>query len=100
MGTYSSSPSYYNTFDQGGNVWEMNETIIADTRRGLRGGYFGNSELGSQELASTYRTSLDPTSESNTVGFRVSSLQPIPEPSSYALFLGSLTLGLVALRRR
>ena len=34
VGSYTSSPSYYGTFDQGGNVWEWNETQVGPYRAG------------------------------------------------------------------
>ena len=37
VGAYTDSASYYGTYDQGGNVWEWNDTIISSAR-GLRGG--------------------------------------------------------------
>jgi formylglycine-generating enzyme required for sulfatase activity len=39
VGSYTGSLSPYGTFDQGGNVWEWNETIIEGITRGLRGGH-------------------------------------------------------------
>ena len=41
---YVNSASPYGTFDQGGNVWEWNETaysVCCGSYRGLRGGSFG-----------------------------------------------------------
>jgi formylglycine-generating enzyme required for sulfatase activity len=39
------SASFYGTFDQGGNVWEFNETVISSGYRGLRGGDFHRNEF-------------------------------------------------------
>lgn len=50
-GAYTSSPSYYGTYDQGGNVWEYNETRISSFR-GVRGGSWTNV---SDSLRSYYR---------------------------------------------
>lgn len=97
VGTYAANPSYYGTFDQGGNVREWNDAIVSASHRGRRGGPFNNVE---STLASSNRNSWTPHSEFRDIGFRVSSLEPIPEPSSYALLLGGLALGLTALRRR
>jgi formylglycine-generating enzyme required for sulfatase activity len=92
VGAYNSKPSTsaYDTFDQGGNVLEWNEAVIASDR-GLRGGsyyYYDNN------LASSYRGDFSfPGSEYSTFGFRVAS---VPEPAS----LGLITLGGLALLKR
>lgn len=99
VGSYS--PSYYGTFDQGGNVAEWNERFLSyiPNDRGLRGGAANTSHGQSQSLLGG-GTSYD--NEAPVLGFRVTSLNPIvvPEPSTYAAILGSLGLLIVALRRR
>jgi formylglycine-generating enzyme required for sulfatase activity len=97
VGTYSADPSYYGTFDQGGNVWEWNESIVGSSDRGLSGGSFGGSDSG---LQSSGRFNSSPPFEGGSIGFRVSSLAPIPEPSAYAAILGCLGLGLALMRRK
>jgi formylglycine-generating enzyme len=97
VGTYAADPSHYGTFDQGGNVWEWNDAIVSTSSRGLGGGSFSDA---SYSLQSSFLGSFDPTSEGNDVGFRVSSLAPIPEPSAYAAILGCLGLGLALMRRK
>lgn len=42
-GAYAQSDTFYGTFDQGGNVWEWNDTMVTSSSRGLRGGSWGNS---------------------------------------------------------
>ena len=96
VGTYAAYPSHYGTFDQSGNVWEVNDTIIGTNNRIYRGGSFTNSET---NLMSTTRLSIDPTRGDDNAGFRVSSLAPIPEPSAYAPILGMLGLTLALTRR-
>ena len=87
VGSYGGDPSYYGTFDQGGNVWEWNDAVVNDTRRAMRGG----SWTGTQSfLSSSFRSYDAPTTESNGLGFRVAS---VPEPTSVVLAIfGSGTL--------
>jgi formylglycine-generating enzyme required for sulfatase activity len=79
VGEFELSGSPYGTFDQGGNVWEWNETVLFGSSRGLRGGSFDYNSL---ILHASFRYDVDPTFESNGVGFRVAS---IPEPASLTL---------------
>src|SRR5688572_1353948 len=46
VGAYTSSSSYYGTFDQAGNVWEWNETAIRPASRGARGGSWNTQSPG------------------------------------------------------
>ncbi|NBB79129.1 MAG: SUMF1/EgtB/PvdO family nonheme iron enzyme [Verrucomicrobia bacterium] len=97
VGTYAADPSHYGTFDQGGNVWEWNDAIVSTSTRGLRGGSFNFND---SFLQSSLRFGGNPTDENNNIGFRVSSLAPIPEPSAYAAILGCLGLSLALTRRK
>ena len=90
--TYASNPSPYGTFDQGGNVWEWNETILSDTYgstgRGLRGGAFYTD---SAPLRASHRGLYDPTQEYEYFGFRVADVwnqvaAPVVSPASGAVF--------------
>jgi formylglycine-generating enzyme required for sulfatase activity len=79
VGAFAASPGPYGTFDQGGDVWQWNETdIFGDgSSRGLRGGGWHSYSIG---LASSYRDHYYPTYEGGTyIGFRVAS---VPEPGS------------------
>ena len=50
VGEFELSASPYGTFDQGGNVWEWNETVLFGSYRGKRGGSY--TQLSQQLLAS------------------------------------------------
>ena len=81
--------SPYGTMGQGGNVWEWNESAFAGTNssssvfRAVRGGKWLNTELA---LRSSARSSVDPSVENTSTGFRVASVDvaPIPEPGTWA----------------
>ena len=93
VGAHENSDSPYGTFDQGGNVWEWNETISIDVHgfsfRGLCGGSFdGNYGLFADDRGDYY-----PTHEVYSFGFRVAE---VPEPTT----LGLLVMGGVVLLRR
>ena len=79
-GAFSASDSAYDTFDQGGNVWEWNPAVSGSSR-GLRGGSWRSSVIG---LRSSVRDFFDPAVENFFVGFRVAS---VPEPSTAVLVL-------------
>jgi formylglycine-generating enzyme required for sulfatase activity len=80
VGDYTGAASPYQTFDQGGNVWEWNEAIISGSNRGLRGGAF---IFFASDLAASVRSSLNAVLEVEDVGFRVAS--PVPPPPVPAL---------------
>jgi len=96
VGEFERSDSPYGTFDQGGNVTEWNETSIADSSRGSRGGSYSSPSL--LLYASTRGYSV-PTIEGGGGGFRVASVA-VPEPGSIALLACGLLVGLVWWRRR
>lgn len=89
--------NYYGTFDQGGNVEEWNDRVVFETLRGVAGGSFSLEEI---EMRGSSNTRDNPMDEFNSLGFRVASVGPIPEPSTYGLILGGLALAGAALRRR
>jgi formylglycine-generating enzyme required for sulfatase activity len=95
VGAYTSSPSYYGTFDQGGNVWEWTETAlpIMSADRVIRGGGWSTF---AEVMSAFPRGGGEPLFESVSTGFRVTS---IPEPST--LLLGVVAgLGLLLRRHR
>jgi formylglycine-generating enzyme required for sulfatase activity len=94
---YTNSVSPYGTFDQSGNVFEWNESIIAGRFRGFRGGAWGSGALG---LPASARGVGDPASEFD-VGFRVARLASpsvVPETSSFLVW--GLGLALMLCGRR
>ncbi len=97
VGAYDAKPSDspYETFDQGGNMWEWNEAVLYGpygSSRGLRGGSCFIS--GDFLHASSRSDGLFPPCEYFSVfGFRVAE---VPEPATIAL----LAFGAVAVLRQ
>ncbi len=71
VGAFANSESPYGTFDQCGNVWEWNESLVTGSERGLRGGYWWNSSV---SLHASDRYFNYPTHENYHIGFRVASI--------------------------
>ncbi len=69
VGDFENSESPYGTFDQGGNMWELNEAILSGSYRGGRGGAF--HIYGSYLLAAYRGDASNPTNEDSYIGFRV-----------------------------
>ena len=74
VGAFTQEDSYYGTFDQGGNVWEWNDTIIGSSH-GLRGSSW---DFDDYYLRASSRGYTLPTDEVSNVGFRVAT---VPEPT-------------------
>lgn len=94
VGSYTASASPYGTFDQGGNVWEWNESILSGSDRSFRGGGFWDNLAGTT-LASSYQWGGDPSGvpgqgAPDFLGFRLGSLVPIPEPGTGLLMMMGL----------
>lgn len=98
-GEFENSASPYDTYDQGGNVYEFNEANVysgADyIGRGMRGGSFTQS-IGAINLHASVRYGKGPGYDGSYIGFRVGA---VPEPSSL-IALGTGILGLAGLIRR
>lgn len=79
VGAYSLSESPYGTLDQGGNVWEWNETLIGTSSRASWGGSWDVPNTGDQ-FSGDRGDGSDPTGESISNGFRVAALATTIEP--------------------
>jgi hypothetical protein len=90
-GAYSGSASPYGTFDQGGNVWEWNETTLFDSGRVQRGGSFDSAGF---DLADLRRRVIDSSAEEAGVGFR------LPEPDGNLMLLAGALAVCACARRR
>ena len=73
-GYFLNSPSYYQTFDQAGNLNEWLGTRSANGNPRVRGGAWLSSEV---SLRSSSPPSLAPSSESSGLGFRIVKLNPV-----------------------
>jgi len=95
VGAYTSSPSYYGTFDQAGNLIEWNETAFDPFVRGIRGGSWISTPL---DFAAAARYGDHPNFTANDYGFRVGAA--VPEPGAAVLLVfAELTLGILRRRR-
>jgi formylglycine-generating enzyme required for sulfatase activity len=94
VGEFENSESPYGTFDQGGNLWEWNETLVTSPNRGLRGGpWAGDSAF----LEASRRKAYYPDYEHRDIGFRVASVgavPAVPEPSTLIVWSLLGTCGL------
>ena len=97
VGSFDHFTSFYGTLDQNGNLWEMTDTVNFTGELYRRGGSYNAAGTTLQSGGSAVIT-LD--GEGSNLGFRVVSLQPIPEPSTYAAIFGALALAFAAYRRR
>jgi len=98
-GAYSSSGSYYGTFDQGGNVWERTDAVTGSSGYVRGGSWSSNTET----LQSYYRSGSGSTDELNFLGFRLAGATEasmvVPEPST-ALLIVMGGAGWLVWRRR
>ena len=94
VGAFSASPGPYGTYDQGGNVYQWNETSIMNSYREICGGSYID---GSSDLASSTRLYEYPTTEADIFGFRIAG---VPEPGGIVLLsIGAMSLLVYAWRR-
>jgi formylglycine-generating enzyme required for sulfatase activity len=94
VGSYS-YPSYYGTYDQGGDVFQWNESVYAVVYRGVRGGAF---DYNGDDIYLQSGTNFDDTPSDifSSFGFRVSQ---VPEPTTLGL-MGLAALSLMGRRRK
>ena len=91
-------PSYYGTFDQGGNVAEWNEGKTSIYARSFRGGSFWGY-YGDLDVRASYRPSyVNPSTDYYDVGFRVATV--VPEPGGIALLVCGAAAALIWRKRR
>ena len=87
-GAHVNSESPYDTFDQGGNVWEWTEGVVDNSFHAIRGGSLNSPDIATHLEASS-RTGVAPSQENVDYGFRVSQFvesAPVsPEPGTMAL---------------
>ena len=82
VGYFSGSASTYGTFDQNGNVWEIQEAVSGGPNCVLRGGAF--TSLASY-LISTYSLGATNDAISMNVGFRLAGIADQPPPVKISL---------------
>ncbi len=81
VGSYELADSFFGTFDQSGNVWEIFDSFWnngdgTDLRR-EGGGSYGASAI---HISTNYASSSFPYDEHTDMGFRIVTLEAIPEP--------------------
>jgi PEP-CTERM putative exosortase interaction domain len=95
VGSYSGSASPFGTYDQGGNVFEWSETLVAPGQGTWRNTRNGSFDVGPAYLAADSRGGFEPQNRMNIVGIRIAM---IPEPSTGLLVVAGL-IGLAGRRR-
>ncbi len=99
VGAFTNSASYYGTFDQAGNVSELNDrTGAAGSSRGLRGDDWDDSGFA---LSSFYRYTVGSSDQGSFIGFRLASpIAPVPEPSTWVMAAGGMACAAFGAWRR
>jgi len=96
VAAYVLARSAYGTYDQGGNLWEWNETRVNRSDRGFRGGSYAH---GATYMSPSVRGGGSPSYGTLYNGFRVATF--VPEPSMASLICtGGVALLLAAARVR
>jgi sulfatase modifying factor 1 len=98
VGSFTGSGSAYGTFDQNGGVYEWNDDIYGPPgQRTARGGSIKYSNEWS--LAASSLVTMDPTTENDTTGFRISRITAVPE-AEYGVLTTVALAAVVFTRRR
>ncbi|MFM8497398.1 MAG: SUMF1/EgtB/PvdO family nonheme iron enzyme [Planctomycetia bacterium] len=103
VGAFTNSASYYGTFDQSGSVSEWNEGITGTSLGSLgarRGAQGGSWDFYAASLSSSSRSPQSPSAYGVSLGFRLASPVPVPEPSTWAMAAGGLASAAWATFRR
>jgi len=87
VGAFAASPGAYGTYDQGGDVFQWNETPTDGLYRDIRGGAWDGDWV-SLDKSDTYDYT-DPTLASQDIGFRVAY---VPEPNDVPLLVAAVTI--------
>jgi len=100
-GAFSNSGSAYGTFDQAGNVYELNDAVIGSSR-GVRGGtWWANNSGATLQLSKNGRSPAVPTAENSVYCFRLAaSAAPkvaVEQPAGSNLTNGAATVNFGAL---
>lgn len=84
VGSYGSAPTYYGTYDQGGNVLEITDGVLDGGgtlyRVGRGGSWFDDESV----MRSTFRLNLSPLAEAVGVGFRLATVERAPQRIRFA----------------
>jgi formylglycine-generating enzyme len=92
-GAYTSAPSFYGTYDQGGNVLEWNETKTGGISAFIRGIRGGGWEFDEDWMRSYFRYDGRQALVSADFGFRIATVVGVPEPSAlFFLIIGLATV--------
>ena len=91
VGSYSGASSPYGTFDQGGNVQEWTDSIVDESKRAVRGGWYNASK--GKAMLSTFRYPTDSTKKQTSIGFRVSSMATLSVGAMLSAESGSYGIG-------
>lgn len=89
VGAYALSASPYGTFDQGGSVWEFNETLFSGSLRGLRGASWRFQTRPPPFLHASLWSTITPNNGGNDIGFRLATIA-VPEPSTLCIWTSAL----------
>ncbi|MGI9178182.1 MAG: SUMF1/EgtB/PvdO family nonheme iron enzyme [Pirellulales bacterium] len=101
VGAFSSSGSFYGTFDQSGDVYQWNDLNgVTGSSRGRRGGFWDN-DGGSTSVSSSNGQAIATTTEGRSTGFRLAAPVAVPEPSTWVMAgVGIACAGWQGFRRR